>query len=131
VFILVTSGERTSFHLYLEWPSGGTLRNSKNKVGKGARYKGAVAPPSLHPSDLRYDWAPGELEIAEVPGWLSEKASQSSDALIASGELSLFFKGARTAGLIRLAGKWRRLGADSSAILDRLRIQNAQGADRR
>ena len=63
-------------HLYFAHP-GGLVRNHAG-LAQGIDLRGdggyVVAPPSLHPSGLRYAWkagcAPGDLPVAPLPGWL-------------------------------------------------------------
>lgn len=63
-------------HVYFAHP-GGTIHNRVNiEPGIDLRGDGGciVAPPSIHPSGKRYRWkkshAPGECELAALPGWL-------------------------------------------------------------
>lgn len=88
-----------------------------------------VAPPSLHASGREYMWspgrAPGDVEIAPMPGWLH--------ALVASkpmrkGEpvdgLGFIADGERNVALARMAGAMRRQGMSPGAILAALNYEN-------
>jgi len=66
-------------HHFFAWPEGRDLRNNQSgKLGPGldVRANGGqvVVAPSTHPNGRRYEWedghAPGEVELAEAPGWL-------------------------------------------------------------
>lgn len=63
-------------HLYFTHP-GGEIRNRTNiEPGIDLRGDGGciVAPPSVHPSGMRYRWkkghAPGKIKLACLPAWL-------------------------------------------------------------
>ncbi len=66
------------WHFYFRHP-GGRVR-SYNSLGAGIEIKGEggniVAPGSIHPSGLSYQWqpscSPGEVPLAPVPQWLLE-----------------------------------------------------------
>lgn len=61
-------------HLYFVHP-GGLLRN-RTGIEPGIDLRGdggyVVAPPSLHPSGRRYQWAhgPSDVPLAQMPAWL-------------------------------------------------------------
>src|SRR5512139_2100225 len=82
------------------------IRNSAGKLGNGLDIRGdggyIVAPPSLHPSGKRYEWAQNkklsQTPLAHIPGWLirlltepehtdetPHQAAQPLDRRIASG----------------------------------------------
>jgi hypothetical protein len=67
-------------HVYFRHP-GGVVRNRVGLApGLDVRGDGGlvVAPPSVHPSGRRYAWhrgqSPGEIEPADLPGWLDALA---------------------------------------------------------
>src|SRR5439155_2534028 len=74
-------------HLYFAHP-GGLVRN-KVGLAPGIDLRGdggyVVAPPSLHPSGLRYAWArdgrPGHAALAPLPDWLLRQAIGDSGRL--------------------------------------------------
>jgi hypothetical protein len=66
-------------HYWFELPNGAEIRGGNNKLGRGLDVKtGAgsyiVAPPSLHPLGVRYQWHrdahPAETPLAVAPSWL-------------------------------------------------------------
>lgn len=72
----LTGGD--GFHHVFAHP-GVEVRNTAGKLGPGIDTRGdggyIVAPPSLHPSGNVYEWliAPGEVDLAPLPGWLLEQ----------------------------------------------------------
>jgi len=66
-----------------------TAPRGRPKSYKDGHY--VVAPPSLHPSGRRYEWAcdegPGEVELADVPErWLTAMRKRSPAPSRASGD---------------------------------------------
>jgi len=104
------------------------LRNNAELLGKGLDIRAAggyvVAPPSLHASGLRYEWARDESTIADAPAWLIERASKTASSSIPTLEIGFIYEGERDVRLYRLAAKWRREGATEDNLVTRLRGLN-------
>lgn len=66
-------------HRYHAAPTDVRVTSGSHKVGHGIDVKGrggyVVAPPSLHMSGRRYEWAPGlspwDVDVAPLPAWLT------------------------------------------------------------
>jgi hypothetical protein len=76
---LSTLGVRTirGSHLYFQWPTEGTVKNSAGKLGIGLDIRGlngyVVTPPSVHPSGTQYTWLVNEeIPISTAPDWLAK-----------------------------------------------------------
>jgi len=77
------------YHLYYRYPHGiSNLQNCVNIAGISGidlRADGGyvVAPPSVHPSGVRYEWIEGksldDLPLAELPEWVMEELETPSD----------------------------------------------------
>ena len=122
-------GERTGFHLYFASPAGVNLRSSKGHLGQGLDLRAAggyvVAPPSLHASGHRYEWAKA-ASIAHAPPSLIEKASKLDDSPSRRLETGFIYEGERDDRLFRLAAKWRREGAAEEDLVSRLGALNGR-----
>jgi hypothetical protein len=121
--------ERTGFHLYFYWPAGANLHNSAGMLGQGLDIRAAggyvVAPPSLHASGLRYEWAQDESAIAEAPAWLIAKVSKPADTALPL-QTGFLYKGQRNDVLFRLSSSWRRHGATQDQLERQLLAENAR-----
>jgi hypothetical protein len=84
-----------------------------------------VAPPSLHPSGLLYEWLAPEQPLADLPGWLLAKLRESKPAPEPAkpqgGEIE---EGGRNASLASLAGSMRRRSMSPEAIEAALMQEN-------
>jgi len=122
------SGERTGFHLYFNCPVGTNLNNKAGLLGKGLDIRAAgtcvVAPPSVHSSGLRYEWAQEESAIVDAPPWLIAMASKTVSGSTPTLETGFIYEGERDDRLFRLAAKWRRAGATQDDLVNRLRAEN-------
>ena len=120
--------ERNSFHLYFHHPTGVDLNNRPGFLGAGLDVRGlgvyVVAPPSLHSSGLRYEWANEDTPIADAPPWLIAMATKSAKSWNRTVETLFIYEGERDAKLYRLAAKWRREGAPECDVVSRLRAVN-------
>ncbi len=87
-----------------------------------------VAPPSLHASGKRYRWCEDpNLELPELPDWLSKKLTQPApdlpaDQVAASDDLDIAFEqgvkeGQRNETATRLAGRYFGKGRDKTDVL--------------
>jgi len=80
-----------------------------------------VAPPSLHKSGNRYEFAPGEHELAEAPGWLVELINgQPGEKKPPFDTASAFAdapKGKRYKTLLSLTGKLRNAAVPYEAAV--------------
>lgn len=110
-----SDGKRKGCHYYFRAPVEVLIRNSAGALGKGLdiRAEGGyvVAPPSLHPSGLHYEWLAPEQRLADVPSWLLAKMAEAKPApavLTAQGEV--IPEGGRNAALASLGGAKRRRG---------------------
>jgi hypothetical protein len=122
-------GQRTGFHLYFNYPAGANLRNSAGALGQGLDIRAAggyvVAPPSLHASGLRYEWAQDDAVIAEAPALLIAKASKLADAPTTQ-QTGFLYEGQRNDVLFRLACSWRRHGATQDQLERQLLAENVR-----
>lgn len=118
-----TDGKRKGAHYYFRAPVGVPIRNSAGIVGKGLDVRGeggyVVAPPSLHPSGLLYEWLAPEQPLADLPAWLLARLAEAKPAPAmqtspAQGEV--IAEGGRNAALASLAGTMRRRGMSPDAI---------------
>jgi hypothetical protein len=109
-------------HLYFACPAGG-LRSRKvcDAVELKADGSYVIAPPSLHPAGVAYDWIsePGEV-LPELPGWVLEQESSPFQlpAVVAEGQ--------RNVTLTRFAGALRRKGMTPEEILAALQVVNGR-----
>lgn len=122
-------------HLWYATPAASVRNSAGTKLGPGIDVRGeggyVVAPPSLHRSGKRYDWAsawhPSRVALADPPTWLiqlvAEPAARRGTAPLGIGAPIL--DGARNATLTSLAGTMRRRGFTEAAIVAALRVENA------
>jgi hypothetical protein len=118
---------RTSkgWHRYFRHP-GFECRNFARKL-PGLDFRGdggyVLAPPSLHPSGRRYEWAntlsPDDVPLAPCPDWLLDLLRP-----VPSGEP--IPKGQRNSTLVSLAGTMRRRGMTQQEIETALLAVNAR-----
>jgi hypothetical protein len=124
-----TDGKRKGCHYYFRAPAGTAIRNSAGILGKGLDIRAdggyVVAPPSLHPSGLLYQWLTPEPPLADVPPWmLAELAATkpAPEAPRAQGEA--IAEGGRNHALASLAGTMRRAAMTLDAIEAALMKEN-------
>jgi hypothetical protein len=125
-----SDGKRKGCHYYFRAPAGAPIRNSAGNLGKGLDVRGeggyVVAPPSLHPSGLLYEWLAPEQPLADLPAWLLAKLAEAKPApepaKAQGGEIQ---EGGRNAALASLAGTMRRRGMGAEAIEAALMQDNA------
>lgn len=115
-----SDGKRKGCHYYFRAPAQ-LLRNSAGVLGKGLdiRAEGGyvVAPPSLHPSGLLYEWLAPEQPLADMPSWLLAKLTAMKPvAEAATLDSKTIAEGGRNAALASLAGSMRRRGLAADAI---------------
>ena len=124
-------------HIFFKHP-GGKIPNSAGKVGPGLDIRGdggyIVTAPSLHISGRRYEWEassdPGEVPVAEAPGWLLAMLGNGKSKPAAPvAQLGRIVEGARNNALASLAGTMQRRGMTEAAILAALRTENATRYD--
>jgi hypothetical protein len=70
-------------HIYFDYPSILLGNRSDNKIGMDIRGEGGyvVAPPSVHPTGIRYEWTiwhPWNTRIAKAPEWLLDWCQERS-----------------------------------------------------
>jgi len=123
-------GKRKGCHYYFRAPMGATIRNSTGILGKGLDIRAdggyVVAPPSLHPSGLLYEWLNAEQPLADLPGWIADelvKTEPAPEPARAHGEP--ITEGGRNSTLASLAGTMRRRGMTPEAIEAALLKENA------
>ncbi len=124
-----TDGKRKGCHYYFRAPVGAAIRNSSGALGKGLDIKTdggyVVAPPSLHPSGLLYQWLAPEQPLADVPPWMLARLAEAKPAPEAprtQGEA--IAEGERNHTLASLAGTMRRRGMTPAAIEAALVVEN-------
>ncbi|MBI9018598.1 MAG: bifunctional DNA primase/polymerase [Phycisphaerae bacterium] len=91
----VVAETKNGWHLYFQMPAGIDIRNRQSfRPGLDVRGSGGyvLAPPSMHPSGIRYQWkvgcGPGDVKIAVAPEWLIdmiiETKKQNNSTLLQS-----------------------------------------------
>jgi len=77
-----------------------------------------LAPPSVHPSGQPYDWviSPEEVDLADPPAWLLEKARSRDRRLVAEDVGESIPHGSRNKTLFSIAGSLRRRGLDEVSM---------------
>jgi len=115
------NGKRKGCHYYFRAPADVTIRNSAARLGKGIDVRGeggyVVAPPSFHPSGLRYEWLAPEHELVDLPAWLLARLTETKRAPESSKTSGNEIPdGVRNAALASLAGTMRRRGMSLEAI---------------
>lgn len=123
-------------HLWFAVPPGHTVRNSASALGPGLDVRGeggyVVAPPSLHASGKRYQWAaawrPGAVPLAPAPPWLlAPVRRQAAGGGPTAGRAGApVCEGERNTALTRLAGAMRRYGFSEAAIHAALLVTNQE-----
>lgn len=120
----VTPTARTArgLHLYFRHP-GGKLPTQVG-LGDGLDLKAdrgyVAAPPSVHPSGVRYEWiiSPQQVEPAELPAWVLDEIRLRGTRRASSADLGEEIpNGSRNKTLFSVAGTLRRRGLDEDAIL--------------
>ncbi len=124
-----TDGKRKGAHYYFRAPVGVPIRNSAGILGKGLDIRAdggyVVAPPSLHPSGLLYEWLAPEEPLADVPPWMLAKLAGTKpapEAPRAQGEV--IEEGGRNHALASLGGTMRRRDMTPEAIEAALMKEN-------
>ena len=128
-------------HLYFRHPEGLDLRNTAGRIGEGvdSRANGGfvVAPPSLHASGRRYEWA-NDLEPAPLPDWLIKLltegkaaaarpgAKPGSQAKSGTGIGLVITEGGRNDALFKIGCSLRGKGAELPEIEAELLDHNAR-----
>jgi putative DNA primase/helicase len=120
------------WHYYFRLPPGAEMKKKILATGVELLAEGcyAVAPPSLHSSGRRYQWAehrgPGDLAIASLPDpWLAFISSdgQARNEPPAANDETIS-EGSRNTELTRVAGQMRRAGLSEAEMLAALRGVN-------
>lgn len=117
-------------HVYYD-RRGLDLHNTAGALGPGLDTRGVggyvVAPPSLHASGRRYEWAtgasPNEVPLLEVPAKLVADLQRPRGAAAPVPETIV--TGGRNHHLTSMAGSMQRRGMTREAILAALQIENA------
>jgi len=122
-------------HIYFAHPGAALANRVALRPGVDVRGDGGcvVAPPSLHPSGRRYEWAPGsapqELALAPMPAWFGHIVQAAGHArhtlahwrrLISQG----VGEGERNNTLASLAGHLLSRGVDAEVTLELLLAWN-------
>ena len=134
--VLVRTGGMGA-HIYYKAPPGVAIKNSVDRIGPGVDLRASggliVIPPSQHASGLEYrfedGFAPGEVEIAELPGWLFEIIQQAghsakSDAHAVSDHVTGIPEGKRNETLTRVAGVLVNQGVRGAALFNGIQAVN-------
>jgi Bifunctional DNA primase/polymerase, N-terminal/Primase C terminal 1 (PriCT-1)/AAA domain len=111
---------RRGYQYYLRCPDDGFPTFDVVPKHLEVRADGAyvVAPPSIHPSGDRYEWAisPDEAELADPPQWLMEQARAHGRRMQAEDVGEVIAEGSRNKVLFSIAGTLRRRGLDGAGI---------------
>lgn len=114
-------------HYYFRYQSGSRNFQKRDDLpGIDLRSEGGyvVAPPSVHPTGVAYQWVVNSGELADLPAWiLSTKPSHRTPFPLLYGVQP---PGSRNQSLARLAGKWVKLGLEDALYIAQL--WNAQHA---
>ena len=88
-----------------------------------------VVEPSVHPNGNTYQWlpgfAPGDVEIAEMPGWLLDILLKPEPKPPGGSGKGGVKKGGRNVALIREAGRLRARGAEENEVRSALIARNS------
>lgn len=111
-----TPGVKTAkgMHFYFQYAPG--TRNFAKRPdlpGIDLRSEGGyvVAPPSMHPSGVLYDWVHSDEAVAPLPAWLIPADTRTVPAPTLTPEsYDVVESGSRNDRLARLAGQWVKLG---------------------
>ncbi len=61
-------------------PADVEVRNTAGRLGPGIDTRGAggyiVAPPSIHPTGVRYEWLDPDVDVADLPGWIVDQVAR-------------------------------------------------------
>jgi putative DNA primase/helicase len=133
---VATGGE--GLHVYLRYPTNGTIRNSAGKLGPGLDIRGdggyVIVPPSRHRSGNLYRWTglDDATDIAPAPEWLlSLLIESSSPSRIGARQAASddvvepIPEGQRNSTLTSKAGVLRRYGFSEAEIAAALLVMNA------
>lgn len=114
------------WHLYFTAPTE-PIASGNGALGPGVDLKAeggyVVAPPSIHISGGRYEWADPASEIvcAPLPDWVREvrarKASEANEPGWIAEVLADLREGTRNESLTKIAGWLRRYGATSADVV--------------
>ncbi|MGB9866937.1 MAG: bifunctional DNA primase/polymerase [Bacillota bacterium] len=116
-------------HRYFEYPGFWCKNFTRRLPGLDFRGDGGyvLAPPSLHPSGCRYQWAdglsPDDVPLAPCPDWLLELLRPSFAREVES-DGDPIQEGERNSTLTSLAGTMRRRGMSQEAIEAALLAEN-------
>lgn len=82
-----------------------------------------IAPPSLHPSGIRYTWLypPRSVRLAELPDWIK---NEGSAAIPARDIFSGVKEGQRNVSLAKLTGIWIKSGMSYEEVISCARMWN-------
>jgi hypothetical protein len=124
-------------HVWFRYPSGVLVPSSAGRIAPGCDIRGnggyVLAPPSMHPSGLRYKWSVDCSALAAAPVWLINKISlPAKDAtapltpeqwrdLVVSGA----GEGTRDCTVAKLAGHLLRRRIDPFIALELMQSWNA------
>ncbi len=103
-------------HVFFKYPGKLVPNSNGSLLGVGVDIKGdagyAILPPSSHASGNNYAWqelcAPGEMELGEIPEWLSKKlfsSNQSHTPKLWEKDPSEIIEGGRNEAAASMAGK--------------------------
>ena len=118
---------------YLLRVSGGVKLRNRNGFLPGLDLKSdngqIVVEPSVHPNGNTYRWlpglAPGDIEIAEMPGWLLDILLKPEPKLPSGGGKGGVKEGGRNVALTREAGRLRARGAEEDEVRTALIARNS------
>ena len=123
------------FHYYFRHPGGKVKSESRVLPKVDIRGDGGyiIAPPSLHESGVRYQWAegysPGDCELAtppaELPEFLNQPTAEDTKGREADPDGQPIPEGTRNAALTSLAGTMRWRGMTPEEITAALLAVNA------
>jgi|SRR5580700_2872753 hypothetical protein len=110
-------------HLYFDYPSDKTIRNSASRIAEGLDIRGeggyVIVPPSTHPSGTSYSW--GELgehdPVTSAPDWLLQMLSavRADTCTTTTAPTGPIPQGKRNEVLTSLAGTMRRRAMSATA----------------
>lgn len=76
----LTAKTPNGYHHYFRYPAGRRITNSPVSANVHVRGEGGyvVAPPSIHPSGVTYEWVDESVPITDAPDWLLALVSLKS-----------------------------------------------------
>lgn len=129
----VLSGSGKGAHLYFATAGNVVSHDRAPGLEVRAAERVVIAPPSMHGSGRRYEWAEGEPphlgDLAQLPAALTVKPSTPGSSKRRPEPGEKIAAGGRHAAMLSVAGAMRRVGAGESEIAAALDALNRERCD--